>query len=307
VVRRARRRGEVRRRLIRLSSTPPRSTQQVDFHSRFSRLADQRSPFCLGIDPTGEVLKAWGVADSVDGLSVFCEKVVAICGSKLAMVKPQSAYFERFGAPGIGILKKLTQAFQQSGTLVLIDAKRGDIGSTNEAYARTYFGDESYFKVDATTVSPYLGFDALRPLYDAAVAAKAGVFVVAASSNPEGMELQTAKLETGLSVAESIAEKIAAFNTTHGKVLGAVVGATRTDATPEFLARFGGALLLCPGIGAQGATYDGVKGLFKGCAVVPTSARAVLMLGGDRAKVHAALDQHSKESAALWRNRHPGS
>jgi orotidine-5'-phosphate decarboxylase len=283
----------------------PDSASGADFHSRFSRLADQRSPFCLGIDPTSEVLKAWGVADSIDGLSAFCDKLVAICGSKLAMVKPQSAYFERFGAPGIGTLKKLTQSFQQAGTLVLIDAKRGDIGSTNEAYARTYFGDDSYFKADATTVSPYLGFDALRPIYNAAAASNAGVFVVTASSNPEGAELQTAKLESGLSVAESIAEKIAAFNATHGKVLGAVVGATRTDATPEFLARFSGALLLCPGIGAQGATYEGVKGLFKGCAIVPTSARAVLMLGGDRAKIHGALDQHAKESAALWRNRQP--
>lgn len=263
------------------------------FAQRFLELADSRSPFCLGIDPTPQLLKAWGLTDSADGLARMCEAVVTAAEERLAIVKPQIAFFERFGSKGIQVLERLIDSFHDRGTLVLVDAKRGDIGSTVEAYAQAYLGPSSAFRADAMTTHAYLGFGALKPLLTHAVNVGAGVFVVVRSSNVEGIALQTAVLNNdGRTVADSLADMITEFNeqssgsqnrgTEIGPV-GAVVGATIENELLPTLERLPKSLILAPGIGHQGATYDDLRKRFERHAAraIPSSSRAVLDRGPD--------------------------
>ncbi len=257
-----------------------------NFAQRFLELAESRSPFCLGIDPTPQLLKAWNLPHSAEGLARMCDSVVAAAEDRLAIVKPQMAFFERFGSSGIQVLEKLIDAFHERGTLVLVDGKRGDIGSTVEAYAQAYLGPESAFRADAITAHAYLGFGSLKPLLTHAVDAGAGVFVVVRSSNVEGTPLQTAVLNDGRSVADSLADMITEFNeqTSSAEIgpIGAVIGATIENLLPT-LDRLPRSLILAPGIGHQGATFDDLRNRFERHAAraIPSSSRAVLDRGPD--------------------------
>ena len=258
------------------------------FAQRFLELASSRSPFCLGIDPTPQLLKAWSLPHSADGLAQMCETVVTAAEERLAIVKPQIAFFERFGSRGIAVLEKLIDAFHERGTLVLVDGKRGDIGSTVEAYAQAYLGPSSAFHADAITTHAYLGFGSLKPLLTHAVDAGAGVFVVVRSSNVEGTSLQTAVLNNdGRTVADSLADMITEFNQqTSGSEIGpvgAVVGATIENELVPTLDRLPQSLILAPGIGHQGATFEDLRRRFAQHAAraIPSSSRAVLDRGPD--------------------------
>lgn len=258
------------------------------FAQRFQALAQSRSPFCLGIDPTPQLLKAWNLPHNAAGLAEMCETIVTAAGDLLAIVKPQIAFFERFGSKGIQVLERLIDSFHERGTLVIVDGKRGDIGSTVEAYAQAYLGPASAFHADAITAHAYLGFGALKPLLTHAVDAGAGVFVVVRSSNVEGIPLQTAVVNNdGRTVADSLADLITEFNqqvsgTEIGPV-GAVVGATIENDLLPTLDRLPRSLILAPGIGHQGATYDDLRRRFARHAprAIPTSSRAVLDHGPD--------------------------
>lgn len=265
------------------------------FAQRFLELARSRSPFCLGIDPTPQLLKAWNLPHSADGLAQMCETVVTAAEDRLAIVKPQIAFFERFGSKGIEVLERLIDAFQERGTLVLVDGKRGDIGSTVEAYAQAYLGAASAFHADAITAHAYLGFGALKPLLTHAVDSGAGVFVVVRSSNVEGTPLQSAVLQNdGRTVADSLAESITEFNQqTSGNEIGpvgAVVGATVEGLMPT-LDRLSQSLLLAPGIGHQGATFEDLRRRFERHALraIPSSSRAVLDRGPDVGQLRAEI------------------
>ncbi len=265
------------------------------FAQRFLDLARSRSPFCLGIDPTPQLLKAWNLPHSADGLAQMCETVVSAAEDRMAIVKPQIAFFERFGSKGIEVLERLIAAFQERGTLVLVDGKRGDIGSTVEAYAQAYLGSTSAFHADAITAHAYLGFGALKPLLTHAVDSGAGVFVVVRSSNVEGTPLQTAVLENdGRTVADSLADLITEFNRqTSGSEIGpvgAVVGATIENLMPT-LDRLSQSLLLAPGIGHQGATFEDLRRRFEHHAAraIPSSSRAVLDRGPDVEQLRAEI------------------
>jgi orotidine-5'-phosphate decarboxylase len=255
------------------------------FAQRFLELADSRSPFCLGIDPTPQLLKAWGLPHTAEGLAQMCETVVTAAEDRLAIVKPQSAFFERFGAKGIQVLERLIDSFHERGTLVLVDAKRGDIGTTVEAYAQAYLGPSSAFRADAMTAHAYLGFGALKPLLTHAVDAGAGVFVVVRSSNMEGIPLQNAVLKDGRTVSDSLADMMTEFNEqTSGTEIGpvgAVVGATIEKDLLPTLERLPKSLILAPGIGHQGATYEDLRKRFERHAAraIPSSSRAVLDRG----------------------------
>lgn len=262
-----------------------------NFAPRFLELADSRGPFCLGIDPTPQLLKAWALPHTAEGLSRMCEAVVTAAEDRLAIVKPQIAFFERFGSKGIAVLEKLIDAFHERGTLVLVDGKRGDIGSTVEAYAQAYLGPSSAFRADAMTAHAYLGFGALKPLLTHAVGVGAGVFVVVRSSNVEGTAVQTAMLKNdGRTVADSLADMITEFNeqTSSSEIggseigpVGAVVGATIENELLPTLERLPKSLILAPGIGHQGATYDDLRRRFERHAAraIPSSSRAVLDRG----------------------------
>ncbi len=176
------------------------------------RLADakrQRGPLCVGIDPHPELLRAWDLPVTADGLAAFCDICVeAFAG--FAVVKPQVAFFEPYGAAGFAVLERTIAALRSAGVLVLADAKRGDIGSTMAAYATAWAGD-SPLAADAVTASPYLGFGSLRPLLEAAAAHDRGVFVLAATSNPEGATVQRAAFD-GRTVAQPIVDQAAVVN-----------------------------------------------------------------------------------------------
>jgi orotidine-5'-phosphate decarboxylase len=258
------------------------------FAQRYLELAESRSPFCLGIDPAPQLLKAWNLPHGHDGLAEMCQAVLAAAEDRLAIVKPQSAFFERFGSSGIAILEKLIDGFHERGTLVLVDGKRGDIGSTVEAYAQAYLGPASAFRADAITAHAYLGFGALKPLLTHAVDTGSGVFVVVRSSNVEGTTLQTAVLnDDGRTVAEALGDMITEFNEqisgTEIGPIGAVVGATIENDLLSTLDRLPQSLILAPGIGHQGATYEDLRRRFGRHAVraIPSSSRAVLDRGPD--------------------------
>ena len=179
------------------------------FGRRLADAVSRRGPLCPGIDPHKELLRAWGLSVDADGLAKFCDVCVAAFAD-FAVVKPQVAFFEAFGAQGFAVLERTIGALRASGVLVLADAKRGDIGSTMEAYADAWAGD-SPLAADAVTASPYLGFGSLQPLLDAAAKNGRGVFVLAATSNPEGASVQGADAG-GRTVAQVIVDAAAAAN-----------------------------------------------------------------------------------------------
>jgi orotidine-5'-phosphate decarboxylase len=255
-----------------------------------ARLADakaDRGPLCLGIDPHPELLRAWDLPATPDGLASFCDICVQAYEG-FAVVKPQVAFFEAYGAAGYAVLERTISALRANGVLVLADAKRGDIGTTMAAYAAAWVGD-SPLAVDAVTASPYLGYGSLRPLLEAAAAHDTGVFVLAATSNPEGATVQRADAD-GRTVAQMIVDHVAAANQAAqpepGSV-GVVVGATVFE--PPDLSAIGGPVLV-PGVGAQGGRPEALYGL-GGAApgqLLPAVAREVLRAGPDVAELRAA-------------------
>ncbi|QMU68761.1 orotidine-5'-phosphate decarboxylase [Streptacidiphilus sp. P02-A3a] len=252
----------------------------VPFGTRLREAMDARGPLCVGIDPHAALLEAWGLGDDVAGLERFSRTVVEALADRVAVLKPQAAFFERFGSKGIAVLERAVADARAAGALVLMDAKRGDIGSTMAAYADAFLAPTSPLFSDAVTLSPYLGFGSLRPALDAARASGGGVFVLALTSNPEGHEVQRAVGEDGLTVAQSVLSRLAAENAGASPLgsFGAVVGATLKDAGVDLAVN---GPLLAPGIGAQGATPADIPGLFGAASgnVVPSVSRDVLRHG----------------------------
>ncbi|WP_434588006.1 orotidine-5'-phosphate decarboxylase [Streptomyces sp. A5-4] len=269
------------------------------FGTRLRHAMDTRGPLCVGIDPHASLLHAWGLGDDIAGLTAFTRTVVDALADRVAVLKPQSAFYERFGSRGIAVLEKAVEEARAAGALVLMDAKRGDIGSTMAAYAATYLDKDSPLFSDAVTVSPYLGFGSLRPALDAARVSGAGVFVLALTSNPEGAEVQRATVADGRSLAQVMLDHMAAENagaTPLGSV-GAVVGATLGDAGVDLAVN---GPLLAPGIGAQGATPADLPGVFGSAVgnVVPSVSRGVLRHGPDVAGLRESASRFADEVRA---------
>ncbi len=268
----------------------------MDFGARAAAAMALRGPLCLGIDPHPELLTAWGFPGGVDGLRKFCDVCVdALSG--FAVVKPQVAFFEAHGAAGYSVLEDVIAVLRDAGVLVLADAKRGDIGTTMAAYAAAWTGD-SPLSSDAVTASPYLGFGSLRPLLDTAAENGRGVFVLAATSNPEGAGVQLAETD-GRSVAQSIVDDVATENRTSGTgSVGVVVGAT-LSAVPDLSAL--GGVVLVPGVGAQGGRPDALRGIggARPGTVLPAVSREVLRAGPDVAALRAAGERMRDSVAYL--------
>ncbi|RAV15700.1 orotidine-5'-phosphate decarboxylase [Mycolicibacterium sp. GF69] len=256
------------------------------FGHRLADAVSRRGPLCVGIDPHPELLRAWGLPLSADGLKAFCDICVAAFAG-FAVVKPQVAFFEAYGAAGFAVLERTIAGLRAAGVLVLADAKRGDIGSTMAAYAAAWAGD-SPLASDAVTASPYLGFGSLQPLLDTAHAHRRGVFVLAATSNPEGATVQRAAAGD-VSVAQSIVDAAASVNRDRPGSVGVVVGATLTD--PPDLSTLGGPVLV-PGVGAQGGRPEALGGLggAERGQLLPAVSRAVLRAGPDVTALRAAGD-----------------
>ncbi|WP_445170067.1 orotidine-5'-phosphate decarboxylase [Mycolicibacterium sp. Dal123E01] len=259
------------------------------FGARLSAAIAERGPLCLGIDPHPELLRAWDLPVSADGLARFSEICVRAYAG-FAIVKPQVAFFEAYGSAGFAVLEDTMAALREAGVLVLADAKRGDIGSTMAAYAQAWAGTGP-LAADAVTASPYLGFGSLQPLLDLAAANGRGVFVLAATSNPEGASVQRA-VAGERTVAQSVVDDAAAVNRAGpgpGSI-GVVVGAT-LDVVPD-LSDLGGPVLV-PGVGAQGGRPEALGGLggAQPGQVLPAVSREVLRAGPDVAAVRAAGEQ----------------
>lgn len=242
-----------------------------------------RGPLCVGIDPHPALLKSWGLDDDAAGLRRFSLTVLEAVGSLAAAVKPQVALYERHGSAGMAVLEEVLAA-AQGQVLTIADAKRGDIGSTMAAYADAWLRDGSALAADSVTLSPYLGFESLRPALDLAAQYGRGVFVLALTSNPEGASVQHVGAPD--SVARRITEAAAAENGRYegplgsvGLVVGATVGSALIDLQLDLEAVRGP--ILAPGLGAQGATPADLRRTF-GAAhpqVLGTSSREILAAG----------------------------
>ncbi|MBO0676519.1 orotidine-5'-phosphate decarboxylase [Mycolicibacterium sp. S2-37] len=260
------------------------------FGRRLADAVSHRGPLCPGIDPHPELLAAWGLTADADGLARFSDACVAAFAG-FAIVKPQVAFFEAYGSAGFAVLERTIAALRAEGVLVLADAKRGDIGSTMAAYAQAWTGD-SPLSADAVTASPYLGFGALGPLLDSAAAHGRGVFVLAATSNPEGASVQRARAGER-TVAQSVVDDAAAVNAAApgpGSV-GVVVGATVAE--PPDVSALDGPVLV-PGVGAQGGRPEalgGLGGARPGQLLLPAVSREVLRAGPDVAALRGAAER----------------
>jgi orotidine-5'-phosphate decarboxylase len=280
-------------------------TMTVPFQKRFVALAAVRSALCVGIDPSAETLKAWGLPDDALGLRSFCDRMVEVCAPLVACVKPQSAFFERHGAAGMDVLYDTVEAAHSHGTLVIIDAKRGDIDSTAAAYGEAFLGPKSPFGGDAMTLTAYFGFGSLAPIVERAYREGAGLFVMVRSSNPEGTELQHARMPDGHSVAERLADQITARNAADGTgelgLIGAVVGATLGGEAADIAARLPNSLLLVPGIGAQGATIADARGNFgvHYSRVIPSLSRAIARAGPDSRDLRREVERRIAEARGV--------
>ena len=268
----------------------------MSFGSRARVAMQAYGPACIGIDPHAALLEQWGLPDDVEGLDRFASICVEAFAGRVAFVKPQSAFFERFGARGVVVLERTIEDLRHTGSLVILDVKRGDIGSTAQAYADAYLDDDAPMAADAITVSPFLGFDSLAPFFAVAEKNDAGVFVLALTSNPEGPEVQHA-VTGGRTVAGNVLARLAELNAGAQPMgaYGAVVGATIGSATEAL--DINGPLLV-PGFGAQGGTVEDIRRLFGDVIdnVIPSTSRGVLAAGPD---VSALRDAAARVNAEL--------
>jgi orotidine-5'-phosphate decarboxylase len=281
------------------------------FGERLAGAVAARGPLCVGIDPHVALLEKWGLPDTPEGLARFTDAVVDALAGAVAVLKPQLAFYERHGARGIAVLEDAVARARAAGALVLLDAKRGDIGSTMDAYA-DYLRPEHPLAVDAMTVSPFLGPGSLLPAVDTARLCGGGLFVLARTSNPDAGTLQHAAVGER-SVAQVVVDTVRGWNTPQWVVgdplpdiaavrdvssgwgpftgsFGVVVGATLPTLDVD-LDGLGGPIL-APGLGAQGGAVTDLRRLFgTGRAVVPTVSRDVLAAGPDAAALRAAADR----------------
>jgi orotidine-5'-phosphate decarboxylase len=287
-----------------MSTTTDTVLTERPFGQRRRAATETHGPLCAGIDPHRALVESWGLGYDLDGLTRFTAACVEAFAGHVGVVKPQSAFFEVFGSRGVAVLEQAITDLREAGTLVILDAKRGDIGSTMAAYAEAYLGKDAVAPGDALTVSPYLGFESRRPALDLAGATGRGLFVLALTSNPEGRTVQHARLRE-TSVAESMVTSAAAENAAAAArgELGSVVlvvGATVGTAVQELeldLAAVNGPLL-APGVGAQGGTSDDLRRVFGDALpnVLPASSREVLSAGPD---VGALRDRAVQTSASM--------
>lgn len=285
----------------------------TSFGARVEQALTAFGPLCVGIDPHETLLQAWGLPITAAGTREFGLRVVEAAASGAGLIKPQVSFFERFGSAGFAALEDVLQAGRDAGLVVIADAKRGDIGSTMAAYTQAWLAPGSPLEADAVTVNPYLGTDSLRDALTFAARNDKGVFVLAATSNPDGPVLQAAQTVDvasgeGQTVAARVAEDVAwingsaAFGGGLGPI-GLVVGATvdrHVVGLPDEALR--GAPILAPGFGAQGARAEDLPAIFGALSpqVIAAESRSILSAGPDQLALRIG------ERAGLYRGRSDG-
>jgi orotidine-5'-phosphate decarboxylase len=275
----------------------------VTFGGTLRGALDRYGPLCVGIDPHEHLLRDWGLDVSAAGVREFGLRTVAAAAGRVGVVKPQVSFYERFGSAGFAALEEVMAAARAAGLLVIADAKRGDIGTTMAGYAAAWLQPGSPLEADAVTVSPYLGPGSLHETFRFALDHGKGVFVLAATSNPEGRVLQRSVPHAAEGHAVTVAGEIvaavsawtrAAESGTALTSVGFVIGATvdrdelglpeRTDPAAPILA---------PGFGAQGAEPNDLSRLFGPDAgnVVASESRSILSAGPDPQALVARIDE----------------
>lgn len=267
---------------------------------------------CVGIDPHPELLHDWGLGQDAAGLREFGLRVVEAAAGRAGIVKPQVAFFERLGPPGMQALAEVQRMARQAGLLVIADAKRGDIGSTMAGYAAAWLDPDAELAADALTVSPFLGFGSLRPAVEEALHHGAGLHVLALTSNPEGAEVQLAREKDGRTVAARIVAEVAGAATGHDRhpessaaglgSIGLVIGATTAErAIREGIDLTVGAVpILAPGYGAQGAGPEHLRTGFGPAyerQVLVNASRSILERGPEPEALAGAVEKAQLELA----------
>jgi len=263
------------------------------FASRFEAVRARTGPLVWGLDPSGRLLDEWGLGDSPDGLDRFVDIALEVAATSVGLVKPQSAFYERHGWRGIRTLTRLVADARSAGVLVILDVKRGDVGSTNDAYAEAYLGKGAAIEADALTVHPYLGLGAMGAFVNRAHDAGSAILVVTRSSNPEGRVIQAAVGEGGVSVEAAVLAEIGHLNASLAPgalgPVGAVIGASPGLEALDLVGANG--LFLAPGVGAQGSTPQDVARTFAACPerVMPSASRSLLAGGPDAHRLRDAV------------------
>jgi orotidine-5'-phosphate decarboxylase len=276
------------------------------FGSRLLEAFGTRGQLCVGIDPHSGLLEAWGLPDSAGGAREFGMRVVDAAAGRAGIVKPQIAFFERHGSAGYAALEEVLAAARAAGLLVIADVKRGDLGTSVDAYGEAWLTPGSSLEADAMTAVAYQGLGSLTGVLDLAAASDKGVFVLAATSNPEAFATQTATRADGLSVAAGVVADVAVRNAASrepglgstGVVVGATIALADLGLSESLLA---GMPVLAPGFGHQGARIDQLSELFGSTAqnVVVSASRSILSAGPSG--LEAAIDDAVSQVMAACR------
>ncbi|WP_142417007.1 orotidine-5'-phosphate decarboxylase [Bartonella massiliensis] len=274
------------------------------FCSVFFKNSEKYGPLCVGFDPSHKVLQSWNLSPDYKGLKDFCDILLTAVVGKVGIIKPQVAFFELYGVEGLQVLKELIENAQKQGLLVIADAKRGDIGSTAEAYGQAWLGANSPFKADAITVNPFLGFDALIPLIKIAEETETAIFMVVQSSNPEGRHIRNASIGNQ-TVSVHLAQRIFAYNSQsssqyrHVGPIGAVIGATLGSEAKETIESLENSLFLVPGIGAQGGTITQLTQQFPQRLwqnIIPSISRSITEVGRKSVDLKNVIHNFAEQS-----------
>ena len=273
----------------------PAGGERESFARRFAAARAAWGPLVFGLDPSADLLESWGLGDSADGLDRFADIVLAAADGPVGLVKPQSAFYERHGWRGIRTLQRLIATARAASLLVILDVKRGDVGSTNDAYAEAYLGKGAPLAADAITVHPYLGLAAMGAFVSRAAESGSCLLVVTRSSNPEGREIQAGAEQQLLADIGALNARLAP-----GAIgpVGAVVGPVRVEPALDLAAA--SCLFLAPGVGAQGAGAMDVAQVFAACAdrVMPSASRSLLLAGPDVRRLRDAVSKLAAEFRA---------
>lgn len=272
--------------------TEPRES----FGTRLTQTFATRGRLCVGIDPHASLLRGWGRTDDAAGAREFGLRVVDAAAGRAAAVKPQVAFFERHGAAGYAALETVIAAARAAGLLVIADAKRGDVGTSVDAYGEAWLTVGSPLEADALTVVAYQGLGSLDSVIERAAAAGKGLFVLAATSNPEAAATQLAVRADGRSVAAGVVADIRdRASDSIGVVIGATIALADLGIDTEALS---GIPVLAPGFGAQGGVIADLPNLFGAAAPQVLVAVSRSILGGGPDQLVSALESANEEVAA---------
>jgi orotidine-5'-phosphate decarboxylase len=278
----------------------------INFADRLAeRVRQQGTPVLVGLDPRWEQLPPALTAGEPEDLARraavyarFCREAIDVVAPLVPAVKPQAAFFEQLGPPGMAALHEVIQHARAVGLIVILDGKRNDIGSTAEAYAEAYLGGGPW-GADALTVSPYLGEDSLRPFVEVAQRRGAGVFVLVKTSNPGGGQFQDL-IAGGRPLYRHVADFVERLAIeTQGQcgygAVGAVVGATYPQQLAELREAMPHTWFLVPGYGAQGGAARDVAPAFdaQGLGAIVNSSRGIIF-------AHARKDFAQRFAPADW-------